>query len=142
MKYNKKFNEILDSFVDMEDEEYKSITLLAELYKRKNDRLHKIIKLSDKQQMAILKLNEELDSYKNHLEEKVQEEIQRRKFQEELLFERSRLASIAEMIDAVAHQWVQPLNIISMQLNSHPWKTKHNPKFRTLKALLSYNFNQ
>jgi len=81
MKYNKKFNEILDSFVDMEDEEYKSITLLAELYKRKNDRLHKIIKLSDKQQIAILKLNEELDSYKNHLEEKVQEEIQRRKFQ-------------------------------------------------------------
>ncbi len=33
---------------------------------------------------------------------------------ENLLKERSRMASMGEMIDAIAHQWKQPLNAISM----------------------------
>jgi methyl-accepting chemotaxis protein len=42
-------------------------------YKRKSRRLDKIIKLSDKQQFEMMKLNEQLDEYKNHLEQKVNE---------------------------------------------------------------------
>lgn len=118
MKYNKKFQEILDRLEQIDDEEcqslQKEIQVLADIYQKKDSRLNKIIKLSDKQQQALLELNEELDSYKNNLELKVQEEIEKRKEQEDLLFEQSRLAQIAEMIDAVAHQWMQPLNIIWM----------------------------
>ena len=82
---------------------------------KNNKRINRIITQSDRQQMAIVHLNEELDAYKNHLEKKVEEELQKRKEQENLLIEQSRLAAIAEMIDAVAHQWKQPLNLISMR---------------------------
>jgi len=118
MRYNKKFQEILKRLEHIDDEECQSlkaeIEILSEIYKKKDERLNKIIKISDKQQMAIVSLHEELDSYKNNLEEKVQEEIAKRKAQEDLLFEQTRLAMIAEMIDAVAHQWMQPLNILTM----------------------------
>jgi len=130
MKYNKKFQEILARLDKIDDEECQSlkqeIAVLSEIYEKKDARLNKIIKLSDKQQRAILELNEELDSYKNNLEEKVQEEITKRKQQEDLLFEQSRLAKIAEMIDAVAHQWVQPLNIIWMNTELLTLEAKKN----------------
>jgi signal transduction histidine kinase len=120
MLYNKKFEKILEKLSQVEDDEcqaiQKEMTDLSDLYRKKDARLNKIIKLSDKQQMSIIELNEELDSYRERLEHKVEEEIEKRLLQEDLLLEQSRLASIAEMIDAVAHQWVQPLNILSMQI--------------------------
>ena len=130
MKYNRKFQEILARLDRIDDEECQSlkeeIAILSDIYEKKDSRLNKIIKLSDKQQRAILELNEELDSYKNNLEEKVQKEIAKRKQQEDLLFEQSRLAKIAEMIDAVAHQWVQPLNIIWMSTELLTLEAKKN----------------
>lgn len=119
MLYNKKFQELIEKLSLNETPEYESIKkdilTLAELHNKKEQRLNKIIKLSDQQQMAILELNEELDSYKKNLEKRVEEEVQKRKKQEEILIEQSRLASIATMIDAVAHQWVQPLYLLSIQ---------------------------
>jgi C4-dicarboxylate-specific signal transduction histidine kinase len=121
MKYNKKFNQIIDKLSSIEDEECQNIReemmTLFSIYKKKDKRLDRIIKLSDSQQMAIVELHEELESYKTQLEEKVAQEIQKRVAQEELLFEQSRLVAIAEMMNAVAHQWTQPLNILSMQMN-------------------------
>ena len=121
MKYNKKFDKIIDKLSTIDDEECQSILeeveLLSTIYQKKEARLNKIIKLSDKQQMAIIELNEELDSYKNDLEAKVEEEILKRKEQEEILFEQSKLAAVAEMTDAIAHQWIQPLNILSMSIS-------------------------
>jgi len=130
MKYNKKFQEILLRLEAIDDEECQSlqseIQILADIYSKKDTRLNKIIKQSDKQQRAILELNEELDIYKNDLEKKVLEEIEKRKSQEDLLYEQSRLASMAEMIDAVAHQWMQPLNIIWMQTELLHMEAKKN----------------
>ena len=122
MKYNKQFEEIIQELLPLTKNGAspkaleKDILTLVDIYRKKDNRLDRIIKLSDKQQMAILELNEKLDDYKKNLEEKVEEEIQKRKNQEALLFEQSRLAAIAEMIDAVAHQWMQPLNILSIQI--------------------------
>lgn len=56
----------------------------------------------------------ELNSYKNNLEKKVQEEIKKRQENEKLLLVQSRFAAMGEMIDAIAHQWKQPLNILSL----------------------------
>ncbi|MEA1917938.1 MAG: HAMP domain-containing sensor histidine kinase [Campylobacterota bacterium] len=94
-----------------------NLKILLKDYKRKSSRLDKIIKQSDKQQLVMMKLNEELDEYKNHLEKKVEEEIASRKEKEKMLFQQSRLASMGEMMDAVAHQWKQPINIINMQVD-------------------------
>ncbi len=40
--------------------------------------------------------------------------------QEELLIQQSKIAAVCEMIDAIAHQWKQPLNAISMYISNIP----------------------
>jgi two-component system, sensor histidine kinase and response regulator len=57
----------------------------------------------------------ELEDYKENLELKVQEEMEKRKEKERLLFTQSKLAAMGEMMDAVAHQWKQPISIIKMR---------------------------
>ena len=90
--------------------------IILDEYKNKLYRTQRIINQSDKQQLMMLKLNEELDEHKNNLEKKVQDEIAKRIDKEKILLEQSRLASMGEMIDAIAHQWKQPLNVISGQV--------------------------
>jgi signal transduction histidine kinase len=119
MKFEKVYQEILEELSQCPDTTTvhhlkEKLEMISIHYAKQNKRMQRILSLSDKQQMAILKLNEELDEYKNNLERKVEEEIEKRKAQEELLMEQSRLAAIAEMMDAVAHQWTQPLNLLSM----------------------------
>ncbi|WP_320033423.1 HAMP domain-containing sensor histidine kinase [Halarcobacter sp.] len=90
---------------------------LLEDYKRKSERLDKIIKQSDKMQLRLLEANEELDEYKNNLEKKVTEEIEKREKNEKILLEQSKFAAMGEMIDAIAHQWAQPLGILNLKLS-------------------------
>jgi two-component system, sensor histidine kinase and response regulator len=40
------------------------------------------------------------------------------KEQEAMLFQQSKLASMGEMMDAVAHQWMQPLNLLQMKIGN------------------------
>ena len=72
----------IDSLMSNEIVDCKSLKIavnkLVKAYIKNSDRLEKITKLSDKQQIEMLKLNEnlesaysELDLYKNHLEERV-----------------------------------------------------------------------
>ena len=64
-----------------------------------------------------LKNKQELYEYKNSLEETIEKEIARRTDSEAKLMQQSKLAAMGEMIDAVAHQWKQPLNTMSMQVD-------------------------
>ena len=108
--------EYIESFLDEDYVELKeNLEKLLQDYKRKSKRLDSIMNLSDKQQLKMLKLNKELDNHKNNLELKVQEEIEKRQEKEKMLLQQSRLASMGEMMDAVAHQWKQPINIINMK---------------------------
>ncbi|NOQ31440.1 MAG: GHKL domain-containing protein [Helicobacteraceae bacterium] len=94
----------------------KNISKLLEDYKRKSKRLEKIMLHSDKQQLKLINLNEELDDHKKNLELKVEDEIKKREEKEKMLLQQARLASMGEMMDAVAHQWKQPIGVISMQV--------------------------
>ncbi len=112
---NKKDNQYIGKFLEKDYTQFKDgILELLDDYKRKSERLDKIIKQSDKFQLQLLKANEELDIYKNDLEKKVQEEIEKREEKEKMLLEQSKFAAMGEMIDAIAHQWAQPLNILNM----------------------------
>ena len=109
--------EYIEKFLD---EDYVSLktnleTLLKD-NKRKSKRLDKILLRSDKQQRQLMSLNHELDSHKKNLEIKVEEEIQKRQEKEKMLLQQSKLASMGEMMDAVAHQWKQPIGIMSLQV--------------------------
>lgn len=64
-----------------------------------------------------LKLEEktkELETLNKNLEDRVKEEIEQRRRQEQLLIQQSKMAAMGEMIGAIAHQWRQPLNTISI----------------------------
>ncbi|RLA70735.1 MAG: hypothetical protein DRG09_02360 [Epsilonproteobacteria bacterium] len=50
----------------------------------------------------------------NDLESLVEDEISKRQKQEKLLQQQSKMAAMGEMMDAVAHQWKQPLNALSL----------------------------
>lgn len=49
-----------------------------------------------------------------NLDERVSEEMDKRREQEQLLIQRSKLAFMGEMIGNIAHQWRQPLNAIAL----------------------------
>ena len=112
-----KISKYLESFSDKNSPEFENnLREFIELYNQNSKRFDIIIKQSDAQQKQLLELNQELDLYKNHLEIKVEEEIQKRKEKEAMLLQQSKLAAMGEMIDAVAHQWKQPITVISLDV--------------------------
>jgi len=73
--------------------------------------------LTIKKSVTRINMEKENEMYKKHLELKVEEEISKRKYEEKILIQQSKLAAMGEMIDAVAHQWKQPLNIMKMKVD-------------------------
>ncbi|MCP4756809.1 MAG: protein kinase [Proteobacteria bacterium] len=55
----------------------------------------------------------QLQELNNNLELRVNEELERRLDQEQLLIQHSKMAAMGEMIGMIAHQWRQPLSSIS-----------------------------
>ena len=74
-------------------------------------RLYKRLSESEKQ---LSKINEELISNQKNLEIAYEE----LKEKDEIMIEQSRFAAMGEMIKMIAHQWRQPITIISMTANN------------------------
>jgi signal transduction histidine kinase len=62
-------------------------------------------------------LTKELQNHKDMLEQKVHHQIKELQKKDEALAHQNKLASMGEIIDIVAHQWKQPLNIVSLKTN-------------------------
>lgn len=65
-----------------------------------------------------LMAKEELEIYKNELEERVRQEVETREAKEKLLIEQSKMATMGQMIGFITHQWKQPITTISLLLDS------------------------
>jgi signal transduction histidine kinase len=93
------FKNIVKSFNKMQDK----------VAKRENDLLKLNMSLEDKVKEKTL----QLEQINNNLHKKVQHEIKLNTQKEKILFEQSKMASMGEMIGNIAHQWRQPLSLIS-----------------------------
>jgi signal transduction histidine kinase len=58
----------------------------------------------------------ELESFNYELEYQVEEKIKKVQKQEKMMIHQSRQAAMGEMLESIAHQWRQPLNIISISV--------------------------
>lgn len=85
----------------------------------KNIRISTIIDISELKntQRKLKKLN-------INLEQKVQEELEKNKNQQTIMFQQSKLAEMGMMLNMIAHQWRQPLNNISLMVNTIILKQK------------------
>jgi phosphoglycerate-specific signal transduction histidine kinase len=67
--------------------------------------------------------NKELEDINNNLEKRVQEEVTLNVEREKQLIEQSKMANLGAMIGNIAHQWRQPLGMISSIANANWMKT-------------------
>ena len=61
----------------------------------------------------IIKRTQELEELNKNLEIRISKEVEKNRLIQEKLFKTDKLASMGEMISNIAHQWRQPLSIIS-----------------------------
>ncbi|QOP42012.1 sensor histidine kinase [Sulfurimonas marina] len=57
---------------------------------------------------------DELDKLNKDLEQRIKDEVQKSKQNQKRFEQQAKMAAMGEMMDAVAHQWKQPLNALSM----------------------------
>lgn len=62
-------------------------------------------------------IEQKLLDLNNNLEKRVKEEISKNKEQELLLMKKEKIAALGEMMDAIAHQWKQPLTLIGLDID-------------------------
>ncbi len=66
----------------------------------------------------IKQLQRALNELNKTLEKRIAEEIEKNRQKDALLMQQSKLASMGEMLSMIAHQWRQPLNTISANINT------------------------
>ena len=57
---------------------------------------------------------QQLKTFNQELEQRVEEEMKKQREQERLIIHQSRQAAMGEMLESIAHQWRQPLNNIGL----------------------------
>ncbi len=125
-------NDMILEFLESQlDNPQVDISILISDYKKKTKRVDRIIKQSDKQQLQVVKLNEELDEYKTqlefkvlektkelhelnlNLEQRVKEEVEANRIKDKRINDQAKFVQIGELMSNIAHHWRQPLNAIS-----------------------------
>ena len=65
-------------------------------------------------QNLIIQKNKELEELNQNLNDEVQKQIADIREKDSILIQKSKMAAMGEMMDAVAHQWKQPLGVVKL----------------------------
>lgn len=84
----------------------------------KNTEIQTIISSTNKMLGTIEGYREQMEHINAKLEQRIEVEVEQRRQKEQLLIHQSRLAAMGEMIESIAHQWRQPLNIIGLAMSN------------------------
>lgn len=94
----------------------KSLDLSVDGYVPKPFKVTKLLETVHKVSAKIInqRLQKKLADINRNLELKVEEKVNELREKDNIMIKQSRYAMMGEMIDAVAHQWRQPLNVINL----------------------------
>lgn len=73
----------------------------------------------------IEKSNQLLKNRNTELEKKISMSVQKIRKQDSILNQQSKMASMGEMLESIAHQWKQPLSVISITASGLKFNQKH-----------------
>ncbi len=80
--------------------------------------IYKTLKNKEELKSKIEEKTKKLKELNENLEAKVNMEVAKNRKKDELLAKQSQSAALGEMMDAIAHQWKQPLGVISLHVQS------------------------
>ncbi|MBN2783122.1 MAG: HAMP domain-containing histidine kinase [Campylobacterales bacterium] len=115
------------------------------IHQSRSKEISTIAKIANQMFFNMAKYLDELKSFNGQLEKKVKEEIEKQQNQERLMIHQSRQAAMGEMLESIAHQWRQPLNIIGLATVNmdmeYKFKTLDDKKFDEKIEIISTNIN-
>ncbi len=110
-----------------------------------NDEISTITSSANKMVTAIDNYRCQMEQITNDLEHRVENEIAKRREKEQLLIHQSRLAAMGEMIENIAHQWRQPLNVIGIAVADISMKSTlgilHDEEIENNTAIVNRNLS-
>ncbi|MDD2782546.1 MAG: hypothetical protein PHR02_13450, partial [Sulfuricurvum sp.] len=83
-----------------------------------NTEIRTIVSSTNKMLGTIDNYRNQMEQINTKLEERIETEVEQRRQKEQLLIHQSRLAAMGEMIESIAHQWRQPLNIVGLAMSN------------------------
>ncbi len=99
-----------------EDELHDYQTSLAEKVRERTHELTATNKELEREINIRMRIEGNLNELNKNLETRVKKEVEERRKKEQMLIQQSRIAAMGEMMGAIAHQWRQPLNAVSIIL--------------------------
>ncbi|MDP2078712.1 MAG: hypothetical protein Q8J85_11765, partial [Sulfuricurvum sp.] len=58
----------------------------------------------------------ELETFNQRLQEEITKAVEKNRTQEKILMHQAKMAEIGSMVESIAHQWRQPLNILGLSM--------------------------
>jgi len=85
---------------------------------------HEIISLNHYLEQEVQERTKELAELNSSLANRIELEVKKNREKDKMLYHQSKLASMGEMINNIAHQWRQPLNIIALVMQDLSFKAQ------------------